>query len=158
MPLRHTLAAVLLAAAAPLGLAVTASPVAAQSYGFDNDYNDDSGYAAPAPGTEEVIVTAPRYRAPARGHLGGDIVNVRMSREVRVDDLDLDSYEGRHELLTRVRSTAQRLCDRLDRFYPVGVEDSGYTGAYGTGTRGCVRQAVARAMDQADVAIRDARY
>jgi len=152
MPLRRK-ALMLLAASSALALAVSASPVFAQDYG----YADDNGYAAPAPGTEEVIVTAPRYHAPERGHLGGEIVDVSYSRAVRADDLDLSTGWGRHVLLTRVRVAASQMCDRLDRFYPVGVEDSD-TGAYGSGKRACVREAVARAMDSADVAIRDTRY
>ena len=142
----------LFAASSALALVFSASPVFAQNYGYD----DDNGYVVPAPGTEEVIVTAPRYHEPQRGHLGGDIVDVSYSRTVRADDLDLNTRWGRHELFDRVRVTAQTLCNRLDRFYPVGVEDSSYSG--GNDSRACVHDAVARAMDSVEVANRDGRY
>ena len=150
-------ALLLVAATSALAAVLSASPASAQdyrysydsNYGYNSRYDYDRGYSSQ---TEEVIVTAPRYRAESRGHLGGPIVDVSYSRAVRVDDLDLNTSWGRRELLSRVRVTAKSLCDRLDRFYPVGVEDGGYSGGYGTGNRACFERAVDRAMGSVDVA------
>lgn len=130
----------LLSAATALGLFVAVSSASAQDAYAYQDSTDN-------PGMEHVIVTAPPYYGE-RGHLGGPIIDVSMSREVRVDDLDLRSPFGRHELRSRIRVTAAEICDQLSRRYPVGV----------SGSPPCYEQAVARAMHLADVAIRDARY
>lgn len=121
-----------------MSLACAAPAARAQdAYGYD-----DSSYSGP----ERVIVEAPRYHE-MRGYLGGKIVDVSMSREVRIDDLDLRSPWGRRELRARISTTAAEICSNLSRMYPIGV----------TGSPPCYEQAVARAMHLAHVAIRD-RY
>jgi UrcA family protein len=143
-PFPRTSTFLLLSAATALGLLLAAPSASAQDSGW---YVDNNGYADTASGPERVIVTAPRYHRE-RGPLGGDIISVSLSREVRIDDLDLHSSWGRYELRSRIRSTAAEVCGQLVRQYPVGA----------TGSPPCYEQAVARAMHLADVAIRDARY
>lgn len=90
---------------------LTASPVLAQD---DNPFGDEG---------ERIIVTAPR--APvARSRIGGPIVDVSVSRNLRIDDLDLNTSNGMDRLRWRVSFTARTLCDRLDRFYPIAADGS----------------------------------
>ncbi len=107
------------------------------------DYDQDSHYRS---GTEEVIVTAPRYHGQ-RSEIGAPIEDVSMSRDVRFDDLDLRTPYGAHVLRERVRFTAQTLCRRLDQLHPISTADS----------PPCLRTALDDAMAQADEAIREAR-
>ena len=109
--LRKTLAASLFGASACCAASLTTTPVLAQDY---NPFTDNS---------ERIIVTAPR--APVtRSRLGGPIVDVSLSRTVRIDDLDLNTSDGMDRLRSRVSFTARTLCDRLDRFYPIATDDS----------------------------------
>ena len=119
--LRKTLAASLFGASA-CAASLTATPVLAQ----DNPFGDDS---------ERIIVTAPREPL-ARSRLGGPIVDVSLSRNVRVDDLDLNTSDGMDRLRSRVSFTASTLCRRLDMFYPVAAD----------GSPPCFRRAVDLAM------------
>src|ERR1700689_4231050 len=69
-------------------------------------------------GTEEVIVTAPRFQVepggraqlPEKGSL---------SSNVRYDDLDLATYEGGRDLRLRVRDEARYVCRQLADAFPV---------------------------------------
>ena len=124
--LRRTYAAALFGTAA-CAACLSASPVLAQS----NPFGDD---------TEQVIVSAPRTPAATRGaRLGGEVVDVSISRTVRVDDLNLGTSDGMDALRSRVSMTASQLCNRLDRLYPVTTDDS----------PPCFRQAVRQAMASA---------
>jgi UrcA family protein len=129
--LRKTLAASLFGASACAAslTALTATPVLAQ----DNPFGDNS---------ERIIVSAPRERV-ARSRLGGPIVDVSLSRTLRVDDLDLNTSDGMDRLRWRVSFTARTLCDRLDRFYPIAVD----------GSPPCYRQAVRQAMASVGVSV-----
>ena len=132
------LAATLLAAGAVgLGL-ITSSGASAQDYGPPAPY-------ATVP-TDEVIVTAPRYRND-HNRLNVPIENVSLSQPVRYDDLDLRTRQGAHELRRRVRVVADQVCGQLIDAYPVGV-DSDAT---------CYRNAVAEAQPRVDAAIQTAR-
>ena len=126
-----------LLAAGAIGLLFIAPAASAQDYGPPPD-----GYYGP---NEEVIITAPRYRQ--RGHLGGEIKDVAMQREVRYDDLDLRSGWGVRKLEARIKSAARSMCSSLDRMYPISTDDS----------PPCYRAAVDDAMAQADEAIARAR-
>ncbi len=132
--------ALLATAVAALGLAASAAPV--QEYG---SYDQGPGYYGPPP--EEVIIQAPRYRAPERSTIGAPIENVAMSRAVRFDDLDLRTAWGAHALRERIRYTARRLCNRMDFAYPISTSDS----------PPCYRTALEDGMAQADAAIAEAR-
>jgi UrcA family protein len=119
--LRKTLAASLFGASA-CAASLTATPVLAQ----DNPFGDNS---------ERIIVTAPREPV-SRSRLGGPIVDVSLTRDVRVDDLDLNTSDGMDRLRWRVSFTARTLCRRLEMFYPVAAD----------GSPPCYRQAVRQAM------------
>ncbi len=116
--LRKTLAASLFGATA----CAISTPILAQENPFDGS-------------SETIIVTAPREPI-ARSRIGGPIIDVSLSRDVRVDDLDLNTSDGVDRLRSRVSFTARTLCDRLDRFYPITAENS----------PPCYRQAVRQAM------------
>src|SRR5579863_9355103 len=85
----------LLPIAGAIGFALMATSAGAQDY-----------YIGPP---EEVIVTPPPYAAP-RGHLGGPIQDVALSRPVRFDDLDLTSRWGAYRLRARIAFEARTLC------------------------------------------------
>jgi UrcA family protein len=124
--LRKTLVASLFGASA-CAASLTATPVLAQ----DNPFGDNS---------ERITVTAPREPV-ARSRIGGPIVDVSLTRNVRVDDLDLNTTDGRDALRSRVSFTARTLCDRLDRFYPITAE----------GSPPCYRQAVEQALSSVNL-------
>jgi UrcA family protein len=96
---------------------------------------------------EEVIVRAPPEQGPRRSPITAPILNVSLSREVQVDDLDLNTAWGQNTLRYRVRRTALALCQVLQNRFPIVDERS----------PPCFRTAFNDAMDQADGAIRDAR-
>ena len=113
-----------------------------------------SEYGQPAPGSpEEVIVTPPPY-VTHRSAIGAPIIDVSMSRPVRIDDLDLRTGWGVRELRSRISFTATTLCQQLNAMYPVT-----YDGGSDQWPRNhdCYRDAFARGMAQADGAIRAAR-
>jgi len=118
-----------------------ASPASAQDYARSDD--DVVVYQN---GREEVEVLAPRYHA-RRSAIGAEIRDVSLSRGVRFDDLDLRTAWGARELRSRIRYTASTLCQKLEMRFPVTAEDS----------PPCFQTAVARAMDEADEAISNAR-
>jgi len=138
--MRILAAALLAAGAVGAGLVISSSGASAQGY----------GYGSPAPyatvPTNEVIVTAPRYRND-HNYLNVPPENVSLSQPVRYDDLDLRSRQGARELRRRVRVVADEVCGRLIDAYPVGV-DSDAT---------CYRNAVAEARPRVDAAIQTAR-
>jgi UrcA family protein len=117
--------------------ALAASGAVAQDYGRYEP-------AAYGRSPERVEVIAPR---PQRSEIGAPIVDVALSREVRFDDLDLDTRHGVRELRERVRNTARDLCRQIDFRYPIAAN----------GSPPCYRTAVADAMDQVDEAIDRAR-
>ena len=125
----------LLAAATALALSAGAK---AQDYYSDTAYDRDRD-------TETVTVTAPRYMP--RGHLGGDIVNASLSKEIRTDDLDLRTAWGAQRLISRVKFTARALCDQLDVRYPIATPEHQH----------CYENAVSEGLEQADRVIADAR-
>jgi UrcA family protein len=135
------LAATLLAAGAVgLGLITSSSGASAQDYG----YGPPAPYAAVQ--TDQIIVTAPRYRND-HNKINVPIENVSLSQPVRTDDLDLRTRQGVRELHRRVRVVANEVCGQLIDQYPVGV-DSDAT---------CYRNAVAEARPRVDAAIQTAR-
>ncbi|HTW35458.1 MAG TPA: UrcA family protein [Rhizomicrobium sp.] len=138
--MRILAAALLAAAAVGAGLVVSSTDASAQTY----------GYGPPAPyttvPTDQVIVTAPRYRAD-HNYLNVPIENVSLSQPVRTDDLDLRTWRGAHELRWRVHVAARQVCEQLIEAYPVGVN----------GDATCYRDAVAEAMPGVDAAIQTAR-
>lgn len=130
---------VALIAAGAFGLALSASPVAAQDYGYD----DQSYSNGPS---EQIEVIAPRYRAEQRP-VNAPPGKLSLSVAVHFGDLDLRTREGAHELRARVRDAARDVCDQLRDAYPVKQQP---------GTN-CYKDAVDNAMARADSAIRDAR-
>jgi UrcA family protein len=140
-PSRPALYLTLISAAA-LGALALASPATAQDYGRDAGPDYQGGP------TEEVVVTAPRYRPrEERSAIGAPIVNVSLSGEVSYDDLDLRTSWGVRELRARIRYVARDLCRRMDLRFPIAAD----------GSPPCYRLAYDRAMDQADAAIDRAR-
>jgi UrcA family protein len=123
-------------AATTIGLTLSATPVAAQ------DYRD----AAYENSMERVIITAPRPPQD-RSAIGAPIVDVAISREIRIDDLDLRTGWGVRVLERRVSDAARDLCQRLDLRYPIATSDS----------PPCYEAAYEDAMAQADAAIARAR-
>lgn len=128
-----------LVAAATFGFALASVSAAAQDYGR---YSDAS-YVANS--DEQIEVIVPRHHA--RSPIGAEVRDVALSREVRVDDLDLRTLRGERILRARIRSTAGELCRRLDFLYPVTAQDS----------PPCFRHAVQNAMYRADGLIDSAR-
>lgn len=108
--LQRTLVATLFGATACAAL--VPSPVLAQ---VDNVFSN--------PDSEQVVVSAPRP-GRASGTIGGQIVDVSLSRTVRYDDLDLRTVDGMDRLRSRVNTTARVLCDRLDTLFPISTDDS----------------------------------
>jgi len=125
------------------GCALFATAASAEDYGRTY-YRDTGYYGAP----EEVEVIAPRYYAP-RSAIGAPIENVSLSREVRFDDLDLETRAGARILRDRVRTQAHMLCRQLDTMYPASAENDSLWR--------CEQRAAGDAMAQADAAIGHAR-
>jgi UrcA family protein len=106
-------------AAAALGLGF-ASHAAAQPY-YDepgpyaaSDYGEDAAYEVGG------IVVTPSYR-PDRTYNGIPTQRVYASRVVPVDDLDLSTGWGVHELHSRVVRAATDACDQLDQQWTMGL-------------------------------------
>ena len=136
-PTFATMRNLVLGTAGAFALCLAASSSSAQ------DYNDEpDSYRA----GEQVIVVAPPYHGRS-STTGAPIRDVAMSREVFIGDLDLRTRWGERALLTRVRSTARTLCNKLDHMYPVSDDNS----------PDCYRTAVDNAMAQAYDAIDRAR-
>jgi UrcA family protein len=75
------------------------------------------------------------------------IETVRVSRVVPIDDLDLSTRDGVHELHSRVERAANDACDQLDNMPgAIPVQDGS----------DCRHDAVHRAMDNAPITYRDA--
>jgi UrcA family protein len=122
--------------AAIISLTLGSVPAMAQS---DRDL-------AYADSTERVIITAPRPPQD-RSAIGAPIVDVAISQEIRIDDLDLRTGYGVRMLERRVSDTARALCQRLNLRYPIATSDS----------PPCYEAAYEDAMAQADEAIARAR-
>lgn len=133
----------LLAGASVIGLALACPALAQPSY-----YRGDEYYANGPEG--EVIVQAPRYHEQRDPETGAPIESVYESRPVWYGDLDLRTRWGAHALRSRISETAHAICENLDALYPVSAD--------GDDTRRCYRRAYGDAMDQADIAISNARY
>lgn len=113
---------------ASLGLAMSAAAIAQQ----------------PAP----VTVRGTALSAKVVGTLAGvPIVLTTLTRGVAYSGLDLTTHSGVFMLERRVRSTARRLCGRLDAMFPLERPQA----------RSCTRKAVAGAMRQVRLAIADSR-
>jgi UrcA family protein len=141
-------------AALALGAALSAG---AQPYSDSDAYMKTYGhmpYAASdasdyATDTSATVGGVTVY-APPRGErspIGAPIQTVRVSRIVPIDDLDLSTREGVHELHNRVERAAYDACDELDRMPGMIPQDS---------TSDCQHDAVHRAMDNAPISYRDA--
>src|SRR6185437_10330362 len=96
----------------------------------------DAPYASTS--DEQIEVVVPRHHA--RSAIGAEVRDVALSREVRVDDLDLRTLRGERILRARIRNTAGELCRKLDFLYPATTQDS----------PPCFRHAVQNAMYRAD--------
>jgi UrcA family protein len=136
MPILSKSRKTLLVAGSVFGLALGSTAALAQDY-YDGPYDRPS---------EEVTVTAPRHQERSSS-TGAPIRDVAISREIRINDLDLRTRRGAHALYERVSYTARRLCENLDRRYPVPAVDN----------PPCYRNAMDDAMAQADEAVREAR-
>ena len=123
-----------------LGLALNASSAGAQEDGLSGP----GYYGAPT----EVIVTPPPMQRQ-RSVIGAPIIDVSMSRPVRIDDLDLRTSSGVDELRGRISYTARTLCRQLDVMYPVTYD--------GSSSYDCYRIAFRHGMARADDAIRAVR-
>lgn len=128
-----------------VGLVLVASSAGAQEYG-----SSAPGYTDRP---QEIIVTPPPMQRQ-RSVIGAPIVDVSMSRQVRISDLDLRTDWGVSELRGRVRFTASSLCRQLNAMYPVT-----YDGLSDQWPRNhdCYRDAFDRGMAQANDAIRAVR-
>ena len=130
------------------------APVSAQDYG---PY-DDGAYPAPpveyaAGPSEEVIVTAPRYRFREENGSGPRSLDlppekVSLSKVVSYRDLDLTTWDGAGRLRDRVVRAAHHVCAQLRNAYPFEQ--------ISTSNR-CYRDAVDNALVRADEAIATAR-
>ena len=133
-----------LAGATAIGLSLLfAVPATAQPYDYDYGYRDRYAYGD----RETVIVTSPYYREERDPGTGAPIVPVAASREIAMDDADLQTAWGAHLMRVRVRETAQSLCRHLDMQYAT----------INSGSRDCYERAVNDGMAQADDAIARAR-
>ena len=131
---------------AALGLAFAGVAVA-QDYDSTASYSEQptydrpaNGYADPSYGETrmgEVIVRAPR-RAERDPATGATIDTVTATREVRYDDLDLNSRWGAHVLRVRIDRAAQDACEELEQRYTIVRPDDST----------CVRRAVQEAVYQ----------
>lgn len=124
----HRIRYLALSAAGALGILLGTPAMAA-------DYND-----------EQIEVTAPRHHATT-SIPGAEIRTVAASRQVRFDDLNLNSRYGARTLHNRIRATARTLCRELEFMHPVVIDNAS----------DCYRDAVQDAMYQADAAIADSR-
>ena len=104
------------------------------------------GAPAFASSTDEVLVQSSRPEGPYHRPFTPDQV-LSITRHVSYADLDLTSHAGALELESRIDSTAQSICQKLDRL------DRPSPSAEGA----CVRDAVRDAMMQAHVAIAAAK-
>jgi len=129
-----------------LGLALIASSAGAQE-----DGSSGPGYYGGPP--QEVIVTPPPLQRQ-RSVIGAPIIDISLSRQVRINDLDLRTSSGVDELRGRVSYTARTLCRQLDAMYPVTYNGGSnqWPNSYD-----CYRDAFGRGMAQAHDAIRAVR-
>jgi UrcA family protein len=128
-----------LVAVAACGLALVTVPAAAQDYGRYSD----APYASTS--DEQIEVIVPRHHT--RSAIGAEVRDVALSREVRVDDLDLRTARGERILRARIYSTADELCRKIDMRFEAAVEDNPR----------CVRRAFENAMYRADAMIDNVR-
>ena len=160
---------VALGGVAAIGLAVAcAGGASAQNYysspSYDQppaydarSYDQDSAYTQPNSDYDsrayslnqetrfgDVIVRAPR-RAGRDSATGAPIETAVAQREVRYDDLDLNSRWGAHELRVRIDRAARDACDEIDQRYTVIDTDD----------TSCVRRAVQDALYQTPIADAD---
>ena len=134
-----------------LGLAVIAQRTDAQENGIN---------AAPVAPDQENVVAGPPQNvilvSPPLGRnwIGAPIVDVSVSRNIRMDDLDLRTDEGVRQLRSRVFASAGALCRWLNAMYPIDNDGGGWQWVQASP---CYRNAVRNAMAQANNAIRAAR-
>jgi UrcA family protein len=136
-----------------LGLALTAQRTDAQ----DNRANATPG---PAASDQENVVVGPPDNtfivSPPLGRswIGAPIVDVSISRTIRMDDLDLRTDDGVRQLRGRVFAAAGALCRWMNAMYPIDHDRN--SGPWLQASP-CYRNAVRNAMRQANAAIRAAR-
>jgi len=115
-------AAVALLFVAPQTMAQPSAPApqAAPSGAGDDDWAppNDSDVQQP-PASAEVPVVAPQLRSTRGMRPTGAPGPVRMSTNVRFDDLDLRTPHGADALRARLRSAATDVCEQLAVAYPV---------------------------------------
>ena len=130
-----------------IGAALLCGPAHAQytDSAYDSPRDDVRYYdERPAPAVESVIVR-PDYDYIEKRQLIGPVNGERnataytISRPVDFADLNLSSRADRHELVLRVRDTAEELCYRLDARFPQLRGDR-------SADRECVRNATRNAM------------
>ena len=103
--------------------------------------------AAMAQQTDGVTVTATPYVSKVqRTGINAGETTMSLQRRVPYRDLDLRSAAGVQELWRRIDSTANEICDELERQFPDGHEPG----------RGCVREAVRGTTGQVDGAVSQA--
>ena len=134
-----------------IGSAMGFALIAAGAHAQDNDTNAAPGPVSASP-PENVIVVAPPI---GRNRFGAPIVDVSVSRTIRLDDLDLKTDRGMRRLSNRIQFTATALCNWLNAMYPINNDQSD-SGPW-VQASGCYRNAVRNAWQQADGAIRSAR-
>jgi UrcA family protein len=117
----------LMAGCAAAAIGVVCAPQAnAQSYNDQRTYDGQPGaYSAPDYGQDtsaEVggIVVTPSY-GPDQTYEGIPTRRVYASRVVPIDDLDLSTRWGVHELHSRVVRAASDACNQLDAQWPQGL-------------------------------------
>jgi UrcA family protein len=124
-----------LAAALLAGVAIAATaPVRAQDY-------SNAAYDEP----ESVIVEVPRLHTAPDG-------TVKMTRDVDIRDIDLRTRDGARALRSRIRETAEDMCEELwSRTTAPGER------VEGSDLRRCAHDAYRKAMSQVHEAIYEAR-
>lgn len=95
---------------------------------------------AQAKAPEEIIVEAPRLIRERSSLSGGKTDLISLTRHVNYADLDLTKHKDVMTLEQRIKDTAKEACSALAKMYPHADASN----------PDCMRQAVKRAMDQAN--------
>ena len=140
-------AAVALLFVAPQVMAQPSAPAPQAAPSGDDDWAppSDSDVQQP-PASAEVPVVAPQLRSTRGMRPTGAPGPVRMSTNVRFDDLDLRTPHGADALRARLRSAATDVCEQLAVAYPV----------YELRKTSCERTAIRNATVRANRLIRQA--
>jgi len=124
----------------------TPAPQAAAQPGDDDWAPPSDSDVQQPPASAEVPVVAPQLRSTRGMRPTGAPGPVRMSTNVRFDDLDLRTPQGADALRARLRSAAVDVCEQLAVAYPV----------YEMRKTSCERTAVRNASVRANRLIRQA--